>query len=256
MGREPLHDRIRRLRLRRGLSQRELAGAVGRDRTWVAHLERGALHPRRDQLRQLAWSLGIPTGRLVRGTGLVIEGPVQSPLSSIAARFEAGLPGMGPPTPSLPPRTPRLEPLLRRVQAPRMWTVLAGMGIRDEDAWVAALALAGRGAAPARIPPARLGLPLPLVLPDGRSGAHLRHPCLLWDGGEEALVLFGPLRVLWDGRQHLVPMVLGAAGQRNVFVILHSGRRRHFPVLGARSIRDLTAERAEALFEETLAEAR
>lgn len=256
MGREPLHDRIRRLRLRRGLSQRELAGAVGRDRTWVAHLERGALHPGRDQLRMLAWSLGIPARRLVRGTGWVLQGPPTSPVAAVAQRFEKGLPVPGAPAPSLPPRTPRLEPLLARVREPRMWTGLASLGISDEDAWMAALALAGRGAAPARIPPARLGFPLPLVLPDGRSGAHVRHPCLLWDGGEEALVLFGPLRVLWEGRQAVVPLVLGAAGQRNAFTLLHGGRRRNLPLLPVRSIHRLSEAGAERLFEELLAEVR
>lgn len=256
MGREPLHDRIRRLRLRRGLSQRELAGAVGRDRTWVAHLERGALHPGRDQLRMLAWSLGIPARRLVRGTGWILQGPTRSPLSAVAQRFEKGLPLPGGPAPSLPPRTARLEPLLARVREPRRWTALGALGITDEDAWMVALALAGRGADPARIPPARLGFPLPLVLPDGRSGAHVRHPCLLWDGGDEALVLFGPLRVLWEGRQAVVPLVLGAAGQRNAFTILHGGRKRNLPLLPVRCIQKLTEEGAERLFEELLEEVR
>ena len=58
-------DRIAELRHRRGLSQRQLAAAIGRSESWVSQVERGVQPVQRlPVLRRLADALGVPAGDL------------------------------------------------------------------------------------------------------------------------------------------------------------------------------------------------
>lgn len=245
---DSLADRIRRLRLRRGLSQGALAGAVGRDRTWVAHLERGALCPAREQVRALAWTLGLPPRRLVHGLEWKPAEPIRGPVERVAVRFARRAPRFPPPGRLAPPASPRLEALLDRARAPRLWAALVSMELPDEGAWLVALALVRRGGAPAWMAPARIGFPVPLVDPQGLSLAHARRPCLLWDGPEGALVLFGPLPGP-EGRR--LPPVLAVSGCRgNRFLALEE--RAGQPGLEPVGRLPGEAEEAEALFRRLL----
>jgi transcriptional regulator with XRE-family HTH domain len=57
---------IRRLRKEKGISQRELAAAVGVKGAYIAQLETGARkNPSLDVLKRLAKALGVPVGRLL-----------------------------------------------------------------------------------------------------------------------------------------------------------------------------------------------
>ena len=59
-GARTLGERVTELRTRRGLSQRELAGEVGRSESWVSQVERDVLKvERRPVLRALADALGV-----------------------------------------------------------------------------------------------------------------------------------------------------------------------------------------------------
>ena len=56
--------RLRELRLRRALNQRELAARAGLTQATVVALERGRSEPRPSTLRKLAAALGVDPGEL------------------------------------------------------------------------------------------------------------------------------------------------------------------------------------------------
>lgn len=251
-----MHDRIRRLRLRRGLTQQDLAGPLGRDRSWVAHLERGSLSPARDQLRVLAALLGVPPKRLYGGTGWTPPPPLRTPLERAVERFDRAAGPPPPPSVAQPPRTARTLPLLERLPDgdAGLWTALGAMDLGSEDAWVLALAMAMR-AAPGRLAPGRLGFPLPVLAADGSSASHRRQACLVREGPGESLVLFGATRVAWEGHR-VLPAVLAASAGSNVFLAFRSeGRRTGLSGLRLASLREMTAEKAELWFASVLEQA-
>lgn len=57
---------LRRLRLRRGISQEELGFRASLHRTYISQLERGLKSPSLKIVRQLARALGITASGLVR----------------------------------------------------------------------------------------------------------------------------------------------------------------------------------------------
>jgi transcriptional regulator with XRE-family HTH domain len=57
--------KIKDLRAQRGMSQNELADAIGVDRSYVSHIESGRIRqPSADVLKGLARALGVPPGEL------------------------------------------------------------------------------------------------------------------------------------------------------------------------------------------------
>lgn len=60
-------QRLRELRIERGVSQEALAHRVGLDRTAVTKLERSAANPRLSTVLWLAHGLDVPPEALVRG---------------------------------------------------------------------------------------------------------------------------------------------------------------------------------------------
>jgi ribosome-binding protein aMBF1 (putative translation factor) len=63
--RRDLGIRVRRLRLRAGLSRRALAGRAGLSEDTVARVERGVRWPRYTTVEVLAWSLGVEFDELL-----------------------------------------------------------------------------------------------------------------------------------------------------------------------------------------------
>lgn len=59
MQRETIHERIRSLRERRGLTQTDLARACGVDKTSVSKWEHGTSAPSRKRLDKVARALGV-----------------------------------------------------------------------------------------------------------------------------------------------------------------------------------------------------
>jgi transcriptional regulator with XRE-family HTH domain len=60
-------DRVRAARLERGNSQEQLAELAGLHRTYVGHVERGAVTPTLDTIVRIAAALSLDAGDLVRG---------------------------------------------------------------------------------------------------------------------------------------------------------------------------------------------
>lgn len=60
-----LGEAVRAARLRRGMSQEQLAAAAGLDRTYVSGLERGTRNPALSTQERLAAALGVPLGELL-----------------------------------------------------------------------------------------------------------------------------------------------------------------------------------------------
>lgn len=57
---------VRRLRLKRGLSQEALAEAAGLDRTFISMIERGIRKPTLDSSKRIADGLGLSLNELIR----------------------------------------------------------------------------------------------------------------------------------------------------------------------------------------------
>jgi len=69
LSRSVLGANVRRLRVERGLSQRELGEAVGRGQSWASDLERGVHESLKvDLLNGIAKALGVRVERLLKKT--------------------------------------------------------------------------------------------------------------------------------------------------------------------------------------------
>lgn len=67
--RAQLGQAVRAERVRRGLSQEELAERAGLDRTYISGLERGTRNPALTTQQKVASALGVPLSTLTRGLG-------------------------------------------------------------------------------------------------------------------------------------------------------------------------------------------
>ena len=64
---EAFGDRLRMVRSEAGLSQEELAHVADLDRSYVGHIERGAINPTLDTIMRLAAAVDEDPGVLVNG---------------------------------------------------------------------------------------------------------------------------------------------------------------------------------------------
>lgn len=70
---------VRRLRLNRGWSQRELAERVGVTRPFISMIEAGKANPTQDKIERIARALNVPVS-------VLFEEPSQDPHPATAAR--------------------------------------------------------------------------------------------------------------------------------------------------------------------------
>src|SRR6476619_4512258 len=86
---ETIGERLKRLRLERGLSQRELA-APGVSYAYISRIEAGTRQPSVKALRRLAGKLGVSADYLERGSNLDPEAERELRLSDIELAIRLG----------------------------------------------------------------------------------------------------------------------------------------------------------------------
>lgn len=84
---ETVAERLRRLRVQRGLSQRELA-CPGVSFAYISRIEAGTRQPSVKALRQLAAKLGVTTAYLETGSDEIVDHPAYRELLTIIDRLE------------------------------------------------------------------------------------------------------------------------------------------------------------------------
>ena len=87
-----LADTVRRARLARGFTQRQLSQLIGMSPGYVGHLERGRIRPHVETLKALAHALGILYGELAVKAGYITREEFENPLDpeSMARLTEIG----------------------------------------------------------------------------------------------------------------------------------------------------------------------
>ena len=75
-----LADTIRRTRLAKGLTQRQLSRALKMSEGYVGHLESGRIRPTVETLKELARVLGLVYGQLAVEAGYITRGEFESPI--------------------------------------------------------------------------------------------------------------------------------------------------------------------------------
>jgi transcriptional regulator with XRE-family HTH domain len=83
---DSLGERLRDLRVSRGLSRRALARTLGVSDTYLLSLEKGHIRPSEARCRQLAAALGVPDDSLYAAAG-VIPADVRRKLCEDASRL-------------------------------------------------------------------------------------------------------------------------------------------------------------------------
>ena len=76
----PLADLIRRARLKKGLTQRQLSYALGMSQGYVGHLESGRFRPTVPTLKALASALGLSYGQLAVEAGYISVEEFENPI--------------------------------------------------------------------------------------------------------------------------------------------------------------------------------
>ena len=76
----PLADMVRRTRLSKGLTQRQLSRALKMSEGYVGHLESGRIRPNVETLKELATVLGLVYGELAVEAGYITRREFESPI--------------------------------------------------------------------------------------------------------------------------------------------------------------------------------
>ena len=76
----PLADLVRRTRLSKGLTQRQLSRALGMSEGYVGHLEGGRVRPTVGTLKAISSVLGLPYGRLALAAGYITSEEYDNPM--------------------------------------------------------------------------------------------------------------------------------------------------------------------------------
>ena len=235
-----LGRQIRSFRRQAGLNQRELAAAVHRDRSWLAHVERGDYCPNAAQLRRIAECLGVSAAVLLRCRALGEAAGGADHMSRQAVRhfsssWKGGYKSAGDAPSELRDAACCLNVFLDNRVADRILRgKLSMLGLGCREAACAALALLERGAQWARLALAHVGFPLAVIDKDNCCVNHLPRLCLAWADAGSSWVLFGE----FFGREPLYLPPLLAWTDRSV--------KKYLLLEGCRS-GDVSAESTDAL---------
>lgn len=233
---------IKKYRLQAGLTQGELAAAVNRDRSWLAHVERGDYRPQAVQLVRLAECVRVPAalflGCIDRQADAAEESDehmrrqVMRQFSSSWKRgYRSSLDEPGCWAASLLQLQAFLE---RRVADTAVRLKLKAFGLGCCEAACLALSLLERGARWANAALADVGFPEAVIDKDNCCVNHLPRPCLVWTDGGRSLVFMGeffglsprflPPILAWTERKYRSFFM--AEGERFASNAEHLGRMR------------------------------
>lgn len=194
-------DLIKRSRKERGMSQKELALLLGRDRSWVAHAESGNIVPTAEMAEKISSVLGLPFTAQENDAASVSSATLRR---HVLRSFSSNV---FPQRTSPPPGMMAFIDSLTSDWATRSRLKAANWLFRE--ACVLAFAFLQQGAEMLRLAPAQLGLPLPLLNADGCSMNHVPCACLAAETKHSDFVLFGAFESVWPG---LVPPLLAVSG--------------------------------------------
>ncbi len=200
-------DLIKLRRQEKGMSQKELALLIGRDRSWVAHAESGNIVPAPEMAEKISSILGIPymhqdssAGGGACGTTLRRH-VLKSFSSNVVPQRTSPPPGM-------------MSFIDSLTSDWGMRSRLKSVNWLFREACILAFTLLQRGAESVRLSPAQLGMPLPLLNADGCSMNHVPCACLATESGHSSLVLFGAVESVWPGQVPPFLAVSGSHGSR------------------------------------------
>ncbi len=75
-----LADMVRRSRVSKGLTQRQLSRALNKSEGYVGHLESGRIRPNVETLKAMASALGLLYGQLAVAAGYITDEEFESPI--------------------------------------------------------------------------------------------------------------------------------------------------------------------------------
>ncbi len=238
---------IKEARNQRQLSQEEVARWLRRDRSWVAHLERGDLVPSEDQVLALARGFGVePTPWLAElGADEVIDSRDNNMRRRLVRRFaqtEAGVERQRPAGHA--PRwkamaSDMLDFLRGHVSDERLRAKLIGLRLGCREAAVMALTLLRRGAQWARLSWANVSFPLAVIDEERCCVNHVERRCLLWSDSRCSLALFGEYFGL--SPRYLPPVLAWSDQERRRYLLLYGGGRSGENSSGAPAVSELSA---------------
>lgn len=210
---------IREYRRERKLSQGSLAAALGRDRTWVAHLERGVIRPTAAQLAALARALECDLEDLLEYGEPRPEPECERDGNTkrlVLKRFAGAWEEDSGETAEFWRNTRLLEGLLQSLTADEAQrNRLRKLGLVQRQALRLANHLLQCGGKLARVAPAQLGFPMPIIDHSGKSINHLPRYAVVYAQGRGAIVMFGALCARWP--VFLPSVVAVSAGGHNRF---------------------------------------
>lgn len=190
---------VKRLRAQAGLSQAYLARQLGRERSWIAHIERGDCLPSAAQIEALATCLGVEADLLLltaqtRPGGNETEQRMsRQVVRQFSAAWRGGHREMGGRQQAAggAQRVRLLTFLNRQVGDASLRAKLKSLGLGCLEVAQLALELLNKGAQWARLSWAQVGFPVALLDSDNCCLNHLPRTCLVWADKERALALFG-----------------------------------------------------------------
>lgn len=87
-----LAEQIRTARVSKGMTQRQLSGALRKSEGYVGHLESGRIRPNVDTLKAVAGAVGLVYGELAVAAGYITRDEFENPIddSQLARLAEIG----------------------------------------------------------------------------------------------------------------------------------------------------------------------
>ena len=193
----PLGPFIKKWRRERGWTQQQLAERLGRERSWVAHLERGSIQPSLEQLAQLGESLQVSTQAWMEAHCAAPAGADQGEqmrrkvVRSFANSWRYGYRVPQHSSEVIKRSWMKLRGYLETIADEVVRAKLAALQLGFREAVWVAQAMLANGAQWARLSLANVGFPVALIDAEMHCINHVPRPCLVWAGAGRSLALFG-----------------------------------------------------------------